>query len=94
MTTITLDTPIQRGDTTITAIELRKPNAGELRGLNITDLLQMDITALHRVLPRISEPLLTEADVSAMDLPDLMQCGIAVSSFLLPKAKPAASPTA
>lgn len=83
--TITLDTPIKRGDQTITAISLRKPNAGELRGLNLTDLLQMDVSALQRVLPRISSPSLTEVDVSGMDPADLLQCGSVVAGFLLPK---------
>lgn len=83
--TITLDTPIKRGDQTITSVSLRKPAAGELRGLNLTDLLQMDVAALQRVLPRISSPTLTEADVSGMDLSDLLQCGSMVAGFLLPK---------
>lgn len=83
--TITLETPIKRGDQTIGAISLRKPNAGELRGLNLTDLLQMDVVALQRVLPRISSPMLTEADVSGMDPADLVQCGATVMGFLLLK---------
>ena len=81
--TITLDTPIKRGEQTIDTITLRKPNSGELRGLNLTDLLQMDVTSLHRVLPRISIPMLTEADVSNMDIKHLMQCGAKVAGFLL-----------
>lgn len=82
---ITLDTPIKRGDQEVASISLRKPNAGELRGLNLTDLLQMDVAALQKVLPRITTPSLTEADVAAMDPADLMQCGSKVASFLLPK---------
>lgn len=83
---ITLETPIKRGDSEITSIELRKPNAGELRGANLVDLLQMDVTALHKVLPRITIPALNEHEVAAMDPVDLMQCGTKVSGFLLPKA--------
>ena len=30
---MTLDTPIKRGDQTITRVQVRKPNAGALRGL-------------------------------------------------------------
>lgn len=30
--TVTLDTPIRRGTTSIDSITLRKPNSGELRG--------------------------------------------------------------
>ena len=82
---ITLDTPITRGETKITEITLRKPTAGELRGCNLTDLLQMDVAALQRVLPRITSPALTEQDVSRMDPADMLQLGTEVSGFLLPK---------
>jgi hypothetical protein len=84
--TITLDTPIKRGDDTFTSIALRKPAAGELRGCNLTDLLQMDVAALQRVLPRITTPTLTEQEVGRMDPADLLQLGTEVSGFLLPKA--------
>ncbi|MBN3005593.1 phage tail assembly protein [Chromobacterium alkanivorans] len=83
--TITLDTPIKRGDETITILTLRKPAAGELRGCNLTDLLQMDVAALQRVLPRITTPTLTEQEVGRMDPADLLQLGTEVSGFLLPK---------
>lgn len=83
---ITLDEPLKRGDQTITAITLRKPAAGELRGIALTDLLQLDVMALQKVLPRISSPTLTEQDVMKMDPADLVQLGGAVAGFLLPKA--------
>lgn len=86
MTKITLDTPIQRGENSIAELTLRKPKAGELRGVNLADLLQMDVNAITRVLPRISEPTLTEADVAGMDPADLMQAGAAIAGFLLSKA--------
>jgi len=92
---ITLDTPIQRGSETVTAVTLRKPAAGELRGCNLTDLLQMDVAALQTVLPRITTPPLTKVDVAGMDPADLLQLGTEVAGFLLPKAvRPEASPAA
>lgn len=92
--TITLDQPIKRGDAEITSVELRRPASGELRGLNLTDLLQMDVAALQRVLPRITTPTLTEQEIAALDPADLLQLGSTVAGFLLPKAaKQAASPT-
>ncbi len=90
-TPITLDTPITRGEQQITTVTLTKPNAGALRGTNLTALLQMDVEALTLVLPRVSEPALTQADVRNMDPADLVQLGSAVAGFLLPKA--ALSPT-
>ncbi|MGQ5250746.1 phage tail assembly protein, partial [Xanthomonas arboricola] len=43
---IPLDQPIVRGEQTITDLKVRKPGAGELRGLKLTDVLQLDVTAL------------------------------------------------
>lgn len=83
--TVELDSPVQRGETTVTAITLRKPRAGELRGLNLTDLLQMDVTALQTLIPRISQPMLTKPEVANMDPADLTQCGAVVAGFLLTK---------
>ena len=94
-TQVTLDTPIKRGTTDIATVAVRKPLAGELRGLSLTDLLQMDVGAITRVLPRVTEPALTEAEVGRMDPADLLQLGAAVTAFLLPKAsRPEASPAA
>jgi len=84
--TITLDTPIQRGEQTITTIALRKPTAGELRGTQLHDLAMMDVTSLSKVIPRISEPTLTAAEVANMDPADFMQCAAEVAGFLTPKA--------
>lgn len=84
--TVTLDTPITRGEQTITAIDLRKPEAGSLRGVNLNDLLHMDVNALITVLPRVSTPTLTAHEVSRMDPADLLQLGSVVAGFLLPKS--------
>ena len=93
--TITLDTPIRRGDTTIERITLRKPKSGELRGISLTDLLQMDVNALCTVLPRISTPMILKQEVGDMDPADLVQIGTMLSGFLLPRAALAAvSPSA
>lgn len=92
---VTLDTPILRGEQTITTVTLRKPASGELRGTSLTALLHLDVNALTAVLPRISEPTLTEADVRNMDPADLVQMGGAVAGFLLQKGlKAEASPSA
>lgn len=85
MTNIKLDTPIKRGEQTINELKLRKPDATALRGVSILSLAQCDVDALIKVLPRITEPTLTEHDVQKMDVADLTACGIAVSVFLLQK---------
>jgi len=79
--TITLDDPIQRGTQRIEALSLRKPTAGELRGISLVDLAQLDVSALHKVLPRITQPTLTEADVSQLALSDLLALGTEIAGF-------------
>lgn len=83
---ITLDTPILRGEQEIREVTLRKPMSGELRGVSLIDLAQMDVLALRKVLPRISTPSLTDHEIGRMDPADLLQCGVAVGSFLLTKS--------
>ncbi|WP_455928912.1 phage tail assembly protein [Pseudomonas fluorescens] len=84
--TVTLDTPIRRGTTTIDSITLRKPNSGELRGVSLSDLLQIDVDSLVKVIPRISNPTLTAVEVTSMDPADLFALGAKVSGFLLQKS--------
>lgn len=95
--TVTLETPLKRGDQTITAVTLRKPASGELRGVALADLLRLDVTALITVLPRISSPTLTAQDAQQLDLVDLTALGTEVLGFFMTKADRAllqASPTA
>lgn len=93
--TVTLDSPLSRGEAdSITTVQVRKPNAGELRGLTLMALSQLDYGALETLLPRITSPILHKADIARLDLADLMQLGGEVMDFLLPKAaKEAVSPT-
>jgi hypothetical protein len=85
-TTVSLDEPIKRGETTITEVVLRKPASGELRGLTLVDLLNGDVNALIRLLPRISQPSLTEQEVASLEPCDLVECGDAVALFLRKKS--------
>jgi hypothetical protein len=78
---VPLSKPIMRGDQKITEITLRKPASGELRGLKLMDVLNMDVVSLTVLVPRISTPTLTRADVEAMPLPDLLEVGVAITNF-------------
>ena len=82
---IHLDRPIQRAGQTIDALQLRKPTAGELRGLSLINVLQMEVDALAALLPRISTPVIHKPEVMAMDPADLLACGIQVGGFLQQK---------
>lgn len=82
---VTLDQPIARGKESVTKVTLRKPKAGELRGLSLSDLLNLDVNAISTVLPRISSPMITKDEVLNMDPADLVQIGGEISNFLVPK---------
>ncbi|NIG98869.1 MAG: phage tail assembly protein [Serratia symbiotica] len=99
---ITLDVPIVRGTTQITAVTINKPNAGALRGTRLQALIETDVDSLIRVLPRslirvlprslirvlprITTPNLTAAEVANLDPADLYQLSQAVAIFFLPNA--------
>ncbi len=86
-TTVLLDVPIVRGKHTISELQVRRPRSGELRGLNLQDVLSLDINAMHKLLPRITVPSLTEAEVSELDPADLVELGTETASFFIKKAK-------
>ena len=81
--TVTLMEPIVRGETTINKLTLRKPGAGELRGLNLADLYQLDVAAILTVATRISDPILSMADAESLSAGDLMEIGGTIKGFFL-----------
>ncbi|MFZ6730621.1 phage tail assembly protein [Undibacterium sp. Ji42W] len=89
---IVLDEPLKRGDNEITEITLRKPKSGELRGVSLIDLGNMNVVALQQVLPRITAPILTAQDVANLDPADLVEIASEVSLFLVKKADRMAFP--
>ncbi len=80
---ITLSTPIKRGEKEVKEVLLRKPDSGELRGLTLTDILQLDVNTLHKLLPRITDPGLTEPEVAKMDPADLVKLGTGAAGFFI-----------
>lgn len=85
--TVTLVEPIQRGETTIEQITLRKPRAGELRGLNLQQLISVDIVAILELLPRITDPVLLKSDCDQLDPADLTEIGGAIRGFFMTAAE-------
>ncbi len=69
--TVKLDSPIKRGDTTITEIMLRKPQSGALRGTRLQAVMEMDVASMMTVIPRISTPTLTPQEMADLDPADL-----------------------
>jgi hypothetical protein len=90
--TVTLETPIKRGDQVITAVSVRKPASGELRGVQLASLLQLDVAALITVLPRVTAPTLTTQELNQLDPADLLAFGGEVVGFFTTKAERALLP--
>ncbi|MDO5609471.1 MAG: phage tail assembly protein [Pseudomonadota bacterium] len=90
---IALAEPITRGEQTIRDITLRQPRSGELRGVALFDLLRMNVDEISTLLPRITTPTLTSADVANLSLPDLVEIAGKIAGFFAP-AETAASVSA
>lgn len=82
-TKVTLSKPIKRGETEIAEITLHEPNAGVLRGISLGQVLDMTTDAIVKLVPRISDPKLTEPEMQKLCLRDLAMLGGAVANFFL-----------
>lgn len=80
---VNLVEPILRDSGPIETLALRKPKAGELRGLNIKDLMTGDISAVIIVLPRISIPFITDAEAANMSTEDIAEIGGTIQGFFI-----------
>lgn len=83
--TVTLSVPLKQGEREITELQIRQPNAGELRGVSLLMLLQMQPEAMFTVLPRIATPVLPASVLHKLHPSDLFKLGNAINEFLVPK---------
>ena len=81
---ITLSKPIVRGEEKFASIQLREPKTGELRGLNMVDVVQLQTDALIELVPRISKPILTKDEVESLPPCDTFKIATEIANFLLP----------
>ncbi|VVT07299.1 phage tail assembly protein [Erythrobacter sp. EC-HK427] len=79
--------PITRGEITIDQLTIRKPKAGELRGLVLSDVIGLDITALLKLIPRVTEPALTPDECQDLDPADLTEIGGGIRSFFMTRGE-------
>lgn len=82
---VELDTPLKRGDQTFKAVTLRKPKGGALRGAKVVDLLNLDLVAASKVVPRISSPVITAQEFLDMEGEDCTAIAGEIAAFLLQK---------
>lgn len=90
-----LHEPIKRGDDEITGFDIRRPKAGELRGVTVTDIIRMDVASTIKVLPRITVPPITPEEAANLDPFDLGEAAAQVSDFFTepPKKKESNEPS-
>lgn len=63
MAKVELKKPLKRGDIEITEINLREPETGSLRGLEMFSILRMDVNTHRQLVPRISDITANEFDM-------------------------------
>lgn len=85
--TVTLETPIVRGEMTIAEIALRKPKAGELRGTNLAAIIGTEAAAVLQVIPRISNPPLTAEEAENLEADDFATIAGTIRGFFMTKAE-------
>lgn len=81
--TVTLTAGIRRGENTITDIVINKPNVFSLKGLKLVDVLNVDVDAITKLLPRITQPALTEMEIKSLDIVDFTELATSVITFFI-----------
>ena len=88
--TIDLKHPLAMGEGAkdIDTITLRRPMAGDLRGVKLVDLMQMDADAVCQLVARISSPLLPAGRFWELDAADLLNVSVEVVGFFASEPTP------
>ena len=84
--TVRLDPPARIGGKQIDTIALRAFTAGELVGLDLTNLARLSVTEVAKIAPRISSPALTAEEVCGLAPHNYLALAGAVASFFSPPA--------
>ena len=71
--TVKLARPIAREGGEVGEVTIVEPNAGSMRGLKLSNVMQMDVTAMLTLLPRITKPVLEIAELEQMGPRDFSQ---------------------
>ncbi len=69
---IELATPIKRGETEITSIELRTPTAGDFRGVSLAKIEQADFEQFEKLIQRLGYPVLQKHELQTLSLKNMM----------------------
>ena len=81
MFTVKLVTPMEIDVKEVTELEMRKPCAGDLRGLNLVEVCEMHFDAACTLLPRISK--LNDRDILNMEAENFAPIMTEIASFFV-----------
>lgn len=79
-----LKNPIKRGETSITTLTVKEPNAGSLRGVSLASLAALEVDVIIKLAPRILSPLITQEEANALCLTDIMSYGNKLAQIMSP----------
>jgi hypothetical protein len=87
---VTLDEPIEMGDTLITQVTVTKPSAGALMGISLSKLLnEADFDTMFKIIPRCTSPQISALHIKndLVSLPDMTAIYGEICAFFLTKAQ-------
>ncbi|EEC7525315.1 phage tail protein [Escherichia coli] len=81
---VKLTQPIERGGEKITYVEITGAieQAGSLRGLSLSDVLNLKADTMFTLLPRVTSPRLDEVTIKKMASRDFIQLCVVAVNFL------------
>ncbi|RSU73158.1 phage tail assembly protein [Sphingomonas sp. S-NIH.Pt3_0716] len=74
---------IREGGTNVDTLTLRKPNAGELRGLKVPEVVNGDVNTVIALLPRIASPVISQDEAETLNLEDFGEITGAIYGFFM-----------
>ncbi|MEC4728996.1 phage tail assembly protein [Shewanella sp. D64] len=78
---VKLAVPFEKDGVMIESVDLRKPYAGDLRGLKLPEVVEMDFDTACTLLPRIS--ILNERDLLNMEVDNFPLLMVQIASFFV-----------
>ncbi|WP_368894741.1 phage tail assembly protein [Morganella morganii] len=89
MSIVTFNSPVTlKNGTEITEVTITDTmrQAGALRGLKLWEVATGDVNSLITLLPRVTQPRLSEQDIATMPIDCFAQLANEVATFLAPSA--------
>lgn len=80
---VEFDDGFLRGNDVVKNVQLIKPKTYALRGLSLSNVIQMDVDSLAKLATRITTPSMTEQDVYNLSPADFTTLGVAMIGFFV-----------